>query len=228
MTGRFFQLPFGFGWITTEPRLLERASHALVEDGRVWLVDPVDVEGLDERVRVAGEPAGLLQLLDRHARDGDALARRFGVTLYDVPEEGAPGAPFEVLRSVSLPFWREAALWWPERRTLVVADALGTASYFLAPSESLGVHPLLRLLPPRSLATLEPEHVLCGHGEGVHGPGTADALEEALRFSRRRTPSWLGGLVRNGPPGAGSGSSATRARSHPEGRALAELHHPKD
>jgi hypothetical protein len=198
MTGRFFELPFGVGWIATEPRLLERASHALVDDGRVWLVDPVDVDGLEERVRAEGEPAGVLQLLDRHARDGALLARRYGVALHDMSEQGVLGVPFGVLRSVSLPFWKEAALWWPERRTLVVADALGTASYFLAPGETLGVHPLLRLLPPRSLGRLEPEHVLCGHGEGVHGPDAAAALHEALRSSRRRLPGWLAGLIRAG------------------------------
>jgi hypothetical protein len=198
MTGRFFELPFGVGWIATEPRLLERASHALVDDGRVWLVDPVDVDGLEERVRAEGEPAGVLQLLDRHARDGALLARRYGVALHDMSEQGVLGVPFGVLRSVSLPFWKEAALWWPERRTLVVADALGTASYFLAPGETLGVHPLLCLLPPRSLGRLEPEHVLCGHGEGVHGPDAAAALHEALRSSRRRLPGWLAGLIRAG------------------------------
>jgi hypothetical protein len=196
--GRFGDsFPYGFGWVADEPKLLQRASHSLVDEGRVWLVDPVDVAGLDERVREAGEPAGVLQLLDRHARDGAALAERYGVPLRDVPRVGAPGAPFEVLASVRLPGWREAALWWPERRTLVVADALGTASYFLAPGERLGVHPLLRLLPPRALERLDPEHVLCGHGDGVHGPQAVQALRDALRTSRRRIPSWLGGLARD-------------------------------
>ena len=94
------------------------------------------------------------------------------------------------------PLWREAALWWPERHALVVADALGTASYFLAPGERLGVHPLLRLFPPRALARFEPEHLLCGHGEGIHGPEATSALRETLRSSRRRTPRWFAGMVR--------------------------------
>ncbi len=197
MRGRFSEaLPFGFEWIADEPKLLQRASHALVDQRRVWLVDPVDVEGLDERVRAAGEPAGVVQLLDRHGRDGRELAARYGVVLHQAPTGALPDAPFEVLRSVDLPLWREAALWWPEQRTLVVADALGTAPYFLAPGERLGVHPLLRPFPPRSLARFEPEHVLCGHGEGTHGADAADALREALHYSRRRIPSWLGGLVR--------------------------------
>jgi hypothetical protein len=86
--------------------------------------------------------------------------------------------------------------WWPDDRALVVADALGTASYFLGPGERLGVHPLLRLFPPSSLADLHPEHVLCGHGEGIHGPATPEALQRALRTSRRGIPGWLLGLPR--------------------------------
>ncbi|MGH3034208.1 MAG: hypothetical protein ACRDON_06570, partial [Gaiellaceae bacterium] len=50
----------GFGWIAPKPALLERASHALAADGRVWLVDPVDGEGVEERVRGLGEPAGVI------------------------------------------------------------------------------------------------------------------------------------------------------------------------
>lgn len=191
------ELEFGFGWIAPTPGYMQRASHALVDDGLVWLVDPVDGEGLDDRIRSAGEPAGVIQLLDRHGRDGPALAVRYRVPLLRMPFAGVQGAPFVVRRAVDLPGWREAALWWPERKTLVVADALGTARYFLGPGEQLAVHPLLRLVPPRSLAGIEPEHVLCGHGEGVHGPEAALALERALATSRRGIPRWLLGLARS-------------------------------
>jgi hypothetical protein len=191
------ELDFGFGWIAATPGYMQRASHALVDSGRVWLVDPVDVDGLDERVRAAGEPAGVILLLDRHARDGEALAGRYGVPLFRSPLDAVPGAPFEVRTSVSLPGWRETALWWPERRTLVVADALGSAVYFLGPGERLAVHPLLRLLPPRALAGLDPEHVLCGHGEGVHGPEAGRALERALATARTGVPRWLLGLAQH-------------------------------
>jgi glyoxylase-like metal-dependent hydrolase (beta-lactamase superfamily II) len=82
--------------------------------------------------------------------------------------------------------WREVALWWPERRVLVCADALGTVPhYFTLGGEPLGVHPLLRLAPPRQLARLEPEHVLCGHGAGAH-ERAAEAVRAALANSRRR------------------------------------------
>jgi hypothetical protein len=186
---------WGFGWIADEPAYMQRASHALADRGRVWLVDPVDVRDLDERVSALGEPAGVIRLMKRHERDGSALAERFGIPLLAPGVGPIEGAPFEVVRAVDAPGWRETALWWPERSVLVVADVLGTARYFLAPGERLGVHPLLRLLPPRSLAAFEPEHVLCGHGEGVHSDA-AGALCEAIASARRRTPRWLVGLAR--------------------------------
>jgi hypothetical protein len=190
------ELAFGFGWIAPQPAHVLRASRALADDGRVWLVDPTDGEGLDERIRALGEPTGVLQLVDRHDRDCAAFAARYGVPLHVTPFDGVPRSPFEVRRIVRLPGWKEVALWWPERRVLVVGDALGTLRYFRAPGEELGVHPLLRLTPPRVLADLEPDHVLCGHGRGVHGPEAPAALREALATSRRRLPAALAGLLR--------------------------------
>jgi hypothetical protein len=183
------ELPWGFGW--KEEGFLERASHVLVTGSSAWLIDPLDADGLEERVRAAGRPAGVIQLLDRHKRDCAALAERLAVPLHVVPFEDVDGAPFSFLRLVRLPGWKEAALWWPAERVLVCADALGTASYFRARGERLGVHGFLRLTPPRALRGLAPRHVLCGHGEGIHGEEAAVALAEALATSRRRIPRWL-------------------------------------
>jgi hypothetical protein len=144
-------------------------------------------------VRALGEPAGIVQTLDRHARDAAALAARLDVPRHVVPFEGVPGSPFEILTIARRRFWSEIALWWPERRVLVCGDALGTAFYFLAGRERLAVHPLLRLFPPTNLRDLEPEHVLVGHGEGVHGSEAAPALREALSTARRRLPRQLAG-----------------------------------
>jgi hypothetical protein len=145
-------------------------------------------------VRELGEPAGVVQLLDRHNRDCAAVARRLNVPHHLVPRE-LQGTPFELRPVVRLRFWREVALWWPERRLLLVADALGTIpGYFCAGNELAGVHPLLRPWPPRSLRGLEPEHLLVGHGEGVHRQPAA--LESALRTARRRLPRVLLGLPR--------------------------------
>jgi hypothetical protein len=180
------------GWI--EEARTRRTSHALEVDGRVWLFDVVDWPGLDERVRELGEPAGVVQLLDRHNRDCAAVARRLNVPHHVVPRT-LPETPFELRPVVRLRFWREVALWWPEQRLLLVADVLGTIpGYFCAGHEPAGVHPLLRLWPPRSLRGLAPDHLLVGHGEGVHRRPAA--LESALRTGRRRLPRLLLDLPR--------------------------------
>ncbi len=184
----------GFGWLMDER--YARTSHALAAEGRVWLVDPVDVDGLDERVRTLGEPAAVLQLLDRHNRDCAAIASRLGVPHHVVPET-LPQTPFELVRVVRLPRWHEVALWWPERRVLVCADALGTVGYFTAGGGRAGVHPFLRLSrPPRELASFEPEHLLVGHGEGLHGGEATAELRHALATSRTGLPRWFVDLVR--------------------------------
>jgi hypothetical protein len=181
----------GFGWQAEEPEYLERTSHAVLSQGEVWLFDALDADGLDDRVRTLGEPAGVVQLLDRHGRDCAKVAERLGVRHF----EPMASAPVSKLPIASLPGWREVAALLDDS-VLVVGDALGTASYFRAPGERLAVHPLLRLLPPRKLRGLAPEHVLCGHGEGVHGPLAAEALEEALHTARRRIPRWLPASVK--------------------------------
>jgi len=191
---------FGFGWVATEPALLERASHALRADGRVWLVDPVDGDDVEERIRALGEPAGVIQLVDRHARDCALLAARLGVPHHRLPFEGVSGAPFEVRPVLNVPGWREAALWWPAERVLVCTEALGSASYFRAPDEALAVHPFLRPYQPSALRDmargLTPRHVLVGHGEGIHGEGAVGALREAVQRGRRNAPRWLRHQIR--------------------------------
>ena len=139
----------------------------------MWLVDPVDGPEVDAHVRALGEPAGVVQLIDRHDRDCALLAERYGVPHHRVPLDGLPGSPFEVIRILDVPGWHEAALWWRDERVLVCTEALGTTAYFLGPDERLGVHPFLRLYQPKALReiarSLSPRHVLVGHGEGIHG-----------------------------------------------------------
>jgi hypothetical protein len=184
------ELDFGFGWLSPERPRLRIASHALVDGGGgVWVVDPAEAEGVEERVRALGEPAGVLQVLDRHNRACAEFARRLRVPHHRVPLERV--GPFEPIPVVRRRVWQEVALWWPEQGVLVCGDALGTVPhYFTLGGERLGVHPLLRLTPPRRLGQVEPEHVLCGHGAGVHQDATA-AVREALEHSRRRAPRVL-------------------------------------
>ena len=178
----------GFGWYAEDERI-GRTSHAVAADGSVWLVDPVGSPEAEARARELGEPRGVIQLLDRHNRDCADVAARLEVPHHVVPER-LPASPFEFLPIASSRWWREVALWWPQGRVLVSGDAVGTIGYFRARGEPLGVHPLLRLRPPRALRRVFPEHVLCGHGRGVHDDASR-VLHEALRTSRRRLPAAL-------------------------------------
>jgi hypothetical protein len=178
----------GLSWVIEEP--MARASHALVDDGRVWLIDPVDDGVAVERAAALGEVTAVLQLLDRHGRDSAALAERFGVPLHVVPRE-LPDTPFEVLEMVSKRLWREVALWWPQRNALVVPESVGTSRMFTADHGTVGVHIGLRLLPPRRLAGFAPEHLLVGHGPPLHGDDIGVALRTALDRSRKDLPRAL-------------------------------------
>jgi len=180
--------PDGFGWIVEES--MTRTSHVLAADGKVWLVDAVDWPDAVDRALTLGEPAGVLQLLDRHNRDCAAIAARLGVSHVVAPDE-LPGSPFEFVPVMRRKRWQESALWWPGTRTLVVAEALGTNRFYTAGKAPLAVHPLLRLTPPRVLGAYEPDRVLVGHGEALHGPEAAAAVLDALRTSRLGLPGVL-------------------------------------
>ena len=191
----------GFSWWPGEA--VTRTSHALDagEDG-VWIVDPVDVPEAIERAAALGPPAGVIQLLDRHNRDCAAVAARLGVPHLRLPAV-LPGSPFTVVRVLDVPRWREVALWWPERRALVVAETVGTNQVFAVGPGAAGVHPMLRAFPPGALRAFRPEHLLVGHGRPLHGPEAAAALAEAHARSRRdlprlaaSVPGWIGAALR--------------------------------
>lgn len=174
----------GLTW--TETGGLGRSAHALLAGDRVWLVDPFEDETALSAAAELGRPAAVIQLLDRHNRDCAKIAQRLEVELLRLPRE-LPGTPFEAITVIDRPWWHETALWWPERGALVVAEAIGTAPAF-ALGRRLGVHPMLRLTPPRGALTLEaPERVLVGHGAGLASGGAA-AISEALSASRRDIP----------------------------------------
>jgi hypothetical protein len=175
----------GFSWFPDEA--LTRTSHAIDAGDGVWLVDPVDVPEALERAAGLGTPAGVLQLLDRHNRDCAEIAERLGVPHLRLPS-AIPGSPFEVVTVLKLPRWHEIALWWPERRALVVAELIGTNPVYALGGGPAGVHPALRLAPPGALRGYEPEHLLVGHGRGVHGPAAAGALADAYARSRKDMP----------------------------------------
>ena len=193
------ELPFGFGWLEAGS-FARRCSHAVAVDGKVWIFDALADEEALARIAALGEPAAVVQLLDRHGRDNAAVAKRLGVPLHVVPERAPPDAPFEVVPLLRNRLWSEVALWFPELATLVVAEALGTAQYYRAPDERVAVNPVLRLTPPRGLLGFEPEHLLVGHGEGVH-EDTAAAIRDAIQHSGSRIGSWLWAGIQAHRPG---------------------------
>lgn len=205
----------GVGWLAYPGEEMERASHAVVHDGEVWVLDPVDAPGVDDLLaELDGEVAGVVVGLDRHKRDSAALARRHDVPVYvadwmtgvapelDAPverfgEELTDGVRAIRVRDSSLPPWQEVALSFESSRTLYVAEALGNTEYMVTNDEQLGVHPMLRLVPPRSaLSGLRPEHVVVGHGPGVH-ERASEVTEEALSVARSNTLSLYGKTVKS-------------------------------
>ncbi|MFA9517082.1 hypothetical protein ACERIT_07680 [Halopenitus sp. H-Gu1] len=205
----------GVGWLAYPEEAMERASHAVTVSNEeredrpdVWVFDPVDStdpEALDDLLSDLGTVAGVVCCLDRHTRDCAAVANRHDVAVW-IPEwmdgvEADLEAPverfgprladtdFEAIRvrNASLPPWQEVALF--DGSTLIVPEAVGTNQFFRAANERLGVHPMLRPIPPRRpLAGIDPDRILVGHGTGIHDRA-GEALADALAGARRRAPS---------------------------------------
>lgn len=194
----------GLTWIAHPAESMQRASQALVVDGEVWLVDPVEAIGVDDAIEALGEVAGVVVLLDRHTRDAAAFARRYDVAVHlpDFVEDVSDDLDATVERFrdelaetgyrarpvIDLPTWREAALVDEAGDTVLAADALCTAPLYTTPNERVAVHPFLRLWPPRrAFGDLDPDRLLVGHGPPVL-EGAGSAIRDALAGARRGAP----------------------------------------
>ena len=68
MTASLQHHALGVTW--SEPSGMMRAAHALHgTEGGVWLIDPFEDAAALQAAASLGEPAGVIQLLDRHNRD---------------------------------------------------------------------------------------------------------------------------------------------------------------
>jgi hypothetical protein len=180
----------GLTWVVEEP--MARACHALLDEGRVWLVDPLDGQALEQALGL-GQPAAVLQLLDRHNRDCAEIAARLGVPRLVVPD-AVPDSPFEAMPVVRVPRWGETALWWPQRSALIVAEVLGTNRMYTGGRQPVGMHLFLRPFVPGALRGMTPEHLLVGHGLPRHGPEVGAEIETAYAGARRGLPHLLWAL----------------------------------
>lgn len=171
----------GLSWVSDD--WMQRGSSALLHEGRVWLIDPVDAPEAIEAARQLGEIAGVIQLLDRHPRDCAALAEHYGVPHHILPDE-LPGTPFQIIRVMSGRGWKERAIWWPDTGTLVVAEQIGTNPYYaLSDASPVGVHPMMRLFTRKKVGEHLPvQHLLVGHGAPVHDDA---AVALATAYARR-------------------------------------------
>jgi hypothetical protein len=160
------------------------------------LVDRSAVAVVVDRGAALGEPAGVLQLLDRHIRDCAAVAERLGIPHLNVPD-AVPGSPFEVIKALRFPGWKETALWWPQERALVVAEIVGTNPIANAGRDGAGMHPMLRPVHPNTIRGYEPEHLLTGHGPPIHGPQATTELRTAYSRAWRDMPKAVIGIVKS-------------------------------
>lgn len=184
----------GFSWIAQPDEKPRRASHALSTADGVWVVDPVDAEGLDDRLADLGTVTGVVVLLDRHTRDAAAVASRHDVAvslpdwmalgrekLDSDPElftDRLPETSYELHTVIDTGDWEEAILYSDAKDTLVVPEAVGTSPGFRADGQPLGVHPVLDS-PPKQLSEWSADRILVGHGESLH-EGGASHLDEVL------------------------------------------------
>lgn len=184
--------PGGLSWIVHSDERSQRASHALVTKAGVWVVEPVDADGLDERVAGLGEVVGVLVIHDRHTRDAGEVAHRHDVAVH-VPEwmnlalekldttaesigSELPGTDYSVHRLIDTDDWEEAVLVNETTDTMLVPEALGTLPSFRVNDNALGVHPALDD-PPRRLTDWDPDRILVGHGESIHSEATTKIRE---------------------------------------------------
>jgi hypothetical protein len=200
-------------WLLGAADPAQRASSAIVVDAGTLVVDPVDGDGLDALLSGLPPVIGVVTLLDRHQRDAAVVAERMGAPRLTPVALGGSGVAVDGVEERSVferPRWREALLWLPDRRLLVSAETLGTASFDLARNgDLLGMHPFARLQPPRAAFDgLDPEVIAVGHGPPLDHDAT-ESLRNVLRRARWQLPqSWL----RMVPEAVRASRAARRAR----------------
>lgn len=205
--------PDGIGWMAHPEESAQRTSHAIRGQDGVWVFDPLDGPGVEERLNDLGDVAGVAVLSSHHSRDSAVFAARHDVAVhlpswmddaaakidapierYDAPpgewvELGASGISVRTVDPATA--WREAIAYRRADGTLRVPDMLSTVPDMTVKDERLGCYLFHRFAPPRAaFADVDPERILVGHGEGI-AQDAPEALESALDDARRYLPRAL-------------------------------------
>jgi hypothetical protein len=195
----------GFGWVAHPDEAGSRTSHAVRTVDGVYLFDPLDAPGIDDRIAELGDVASVATLSEYHARDAGVFARRYDVPVtvprwlsrvhdrVDASVERVDDslAGFELRPVRPLSAWRECLAYRTCDRTLYVPDYLSSHAKFTVGSERVGLPSLSRLDPPReAFAGYEPNRILFGHGSGVFDDAEG-ALRDCLDGARLRAPRAL-------------------------------------
>ena len=192
---------------------MTRTSHVLAADGRVWLRRPCAARAGPRRSRRT-----------RARRPGRRPASCSTATTATAPPSPAssgsrtscrrtrsPGRRSRPSRQGVSPLARagpsggpRSGRWSSRRRSARTGSSA-------AGDERVGVHLLLRLTPPRDVPSrFAPEHLLLGHGEGLHGPDAAAGLRAALAAPAQVSPASLCGSRRSRSTRVGDGAEARR------------------
>lgn len=192
----------GFTWRAHPDADFQRTSHAIRVDDGIWIIDPMDAAGLDEKLIDLGTPAGVVMLSSIHRRHVDRIAQRHNVDVYvpdwfdeasrefDAPvsliTDSLVSTGFELLNLREKPWRQGAALYHPERKTLVVSDSLAT-TLFSKKEGRLELFPPARINPSyHPLRNLEVDRLLLSHGDPITEDATLQ-LERALNQEYRGT-----------------------------------------
>ena len=193
----------GFGWFAHPDEEGLRASHAVLFDEGVWIVDPLDAPGIDEAFAELGEVVGVTICSSMHTRDAAIFAKRYDVPVC-IPEgmgrisdrldvqvsryqDEFPASGVMVIRRNPFPGFDEANLYHEPTRTLYIGDSLGTTPWHTVGRETIGAQAILRLFPPKGFLDIAPERIFCGHGLGID-TDSATVLEDTVMVGRKRAP----------------------------------------
>lgn len=216
---RVFDWPSGFTWMPHPSEALERASHAIgvTNDGgpaeaaddvaAVWVLEPIDYDGLDERLSTLGPVAGVVVLASFHRRDAAAVADRHDVPVYlarsvrklapriDAPtrvfRDELAGTRFRAIPVMGGVPWSESVLYDGSTGTLIATEVLVSSDAATGPGERVAVSPYVRLVPPRNvLGKLSVSRLLFGHGQPVM-TDAQPALDSAMAECYRGFPAYL-------------------------------------